>query len=265
VRANEPGRVIVSFGGSPPIEREAGDGETIQVVAPDDRTEFAVVAFESGPTIAAAGFTVLREPSPPVAPWRATFVEPEPGLEPSGRADAIGVVETADPRSPLVLFWAGTAECYGLSNVAVSESESEVIVDIHIGRRVPPTTPCIAIAQRYSTAIELASPLGDRQIVNGDIQRPTVPRDYAVAVFEAWRAGDVAKLRQLSQNQAFDVLTQRAPRDTDEWAAEPRCEGAAGSTYCTWQGGDEALVLRVGNAAVNAGEPALVEARFDEQ
>jgi hypothetical protein len=93
---------------------------------------------------------------------------------------------------------------------------------------------------------------------------PELPRDpngYATAAFLAWQQGDDATLELLTSPAALAVLTARAP-GTGDWTG-PICDGAAGSSYCTWNGLEDQLVLRVANEAASTGQAhAVHEARF---
>jgi hypothetical protein len=91
-----------------------------------------------------------------------------------------------------------------------------------------------------------------------------VPAEYARAAFDAWRHGEGAALVDLSDPEVAQLLLARDVREDESWAADPtRCEGAAGSTYCTWTSTEAQLTLRVGNEAAAAGAPhAVSEAAF---
>lgn len=92
---------------------------------------------------------------------------------------------------------------------------------------------------------------------------PTVPVDQASAAFDAWSSGDMERLAALTDDAAYEVLSTRPPSEDDGWGMPPTCGGAAGSTYCSWTGVREKLVLRVANEAASRGEPAVIEARFE--
>src|SRR5690606_2196345 len=88
------------------------------------------------------------------------------------------------------------------------------------------------------------------------------PAAYAEATFDAWLNDDSATVIQLSEPSAAQMLLARSPGD-EKWTEAPLCEGAAGSTYCTWSSVDTQLVLRVANEAASLGEPhAVTEAAF---
>jgi hypothetical protein len=92
-------------------------------------------------------------------------------------------------------------------------------------------------------------------------QPPDNPVDYAVATFIAWGNGDLDTLSELAAPPVAGFLAARAPDDA-EWES-PECEGAAGSTYCTWSIPWTQLTLRVANEAASQGEPhAVTEAFF---
>jgi hypothetical protein len=91
---------------------------------------------------------------------------------------------------------------------------------------------------------------------------PDDPRAYAQAALEAWLAGDAATLGELAAPEVVQALFAHAP--AHETSSSPRCEGAAGSTACTWTASREEIVLRVDNAAAAARQRhAVFEARFE--
>lgn len=97
---------------------------------------------------------------------------------------------------------------------------------------------------------------------NGSEVEP--PADYASAAFDAWVDGDEDELRQRVQPSVAEFLLARGPGNVDPRPV-PLCEGAAGSTYCTWllAEDDIQLLLRVDNQAASEGQPgAVVEAAF---
>jgi hypothetical protein len=90
---------------------------------------------------------------------------------------------------------------------------------------------------------------------------PNSPAGLAIAAFNAWVARDVTTLERLTSATAAQVLLAREAKD-NVWVG-PTCEGAAGSTYCTWTAERARLVLRVGNEAASTGQThAVVEASF---
>ncbi|MPZ24420.1 MAG: hypothetical protein GEU28_13005 [Dehalococcoidia bacterium] len=94
------------------------------------------------------------------------------------------------------------------------------------------------------------------------ISRPTVPAQYAEAAFNAWLQGDEGTLTDLVTVPPADLLLARDP-GTDVWDGPPLCEGAAGSTYCTWASDSSQLLLRVANEVASQGQPnAVTEASF---
>jgi hypothetical protein len=93
------------------------------------------------------------------------------------------------------------------------------------------------------------------------MRRPTSPQAYAEAVFVAWQSTDGPTLRDLAEPGAVETLSATAPPRA-AWTG-PTCEGAAGSSYCTWTSAGITLVLRVANEAAAHGEArAVTEARL---
>jgi len=105
-------------------------------------------------------------------------------------------------------------------------------------------------------------PATGEQAGPGDAENlPTVPVEYADALVIAWGAGDQDAMAQLAPTGVVDVLGSNGGPHWDRTGSE----GAAGSTYVTYQNTDsqEVLTLRVDNAAAAEGEPqSVAEARF---
>jgi hypothetical protein len=99
--------------------------------------------------------------------------------------------------------------------------------------------------------------------VTGDAAaRPDSPAGYAQAVFDAWLQDDAPTIIDLSTSATAQRLLNTDP-EPDAWAGSPACEGAAGSTYCTWTSASSQLGLRVANEAASQGGPhAVTEAAF---
>ena len=92
---------------------------------------------------------------------------------------------------------------------------------------------------------------------------PAIPRsaqDYGIAFVTAWVKGDRTRATQLGSEaavkDAFAVRPGVAPRFQ-------HCEGAAGSSYCTWEGDEYTLQLRILNETASTGQPhAVAEVAF---
>lgn len=118
----------------------------------------------------------------------------------------------------------------------------------------------LALAFPQGGALE-ASPQVPAQEDGGEGESPA---DYAGAAFAAWVEGDQEELEQRAQPAVAEFLSLRGPGTVDP-IPDPACEGAAGSTYCTWLLAEEniQLQLRVVNQAASEGHPgAVVEAVF---
>jgi hypothetical protein len=113
------------------------------------------------------------------------------------------------------------------------------------------------------TGLALAWP-GSGAASGGPAARPTSSADYAQAAFDAWEGGDGTTVIDLSVPEAAQLLLARGPGD-DGWSDTPQCEGAAGSTYCTWTSDGPNLQLRVLNEDASKGAAhAISEAAFVE-
>ena len=87
---------------------------------------------------------------------------------------------------------------------------------------------------------------------------PAIPRsaqDYGTAFVKAWVDRDRTRATQLGTEAAvkaaFASTVDTAPRFV-------RCEGAAGSSYCTWQGDEYTMQVRLRNEQASTGQPHAV-------
>lgn len=100
-----------------------------------------------------------------------------------------------------------------------------------------------------------AAPADPGTPAEGEI--PTDPQTYAQALVDAWLDGDRATAESLvaDPDDADELF------DDDDIVGVPefsRCEGAAGSTYCTWIGQGYEIVIQVANEAASLGELGAV-------
>jgi hypothetical protein len=103
----------------------------------------------------------------------------------------------------------------------------------------------------------------------GEAALPTTPEAYATGMIEAWVAGDQAEASRYGTPDAVTTLfglesggEEGSPPPT--WSLD-HCEGAAGSSYCSFTaGGSAGVTLRVLNEAASQGqEHAVTEVRVD--
>lgn len=71
------------------------------------------------------------------------------------------------------------------------------------------------------------------------------PQSYAVALFNAWAAGDQASAASVADQTAIDSLFASPSSEASAYSFSG-CQGAAGSIYCTWTrpGGQIAMQVR---------------------
>lgn len=82
----------------------------------------------------------------------------------------------------------------------------------------------------------------------------------AQAFFEAWVANDATKLAANGEAGAIAQANALASSRTRPWVFD-RCEGAAGSVYCSWIDAGTRLVVRVRN--VEPPPRAVIEVRLE--
>jgi hypothetical protein len=71
---------------------------------------------------------------------------------------------------------------------------------------------------------------------------------YIHATYDAWAAGDRAAAALVAEPTAVETLFAQTWSEADGWAFL-RCEGAAGSVFCVWQGTGEQLWIKARNAS----------------
>lgn len=87
---------------------------------------------------------------------------------------------------------------------------------------------------------------------------PTDPTAYATAFVQAWEVGDQATALELGTQSAVDSIFAFESGGAGAWSLTS-CEGAAGSSFCTFTaGGDPTVVVQVGNDAASQGQPQAV-------
>lgn len=125
-----------------------------------------------------------------------------------------------------------------------------------------PLPPTATPSGEATAAVAAATPTG-----SGGIVQPTSesasddPEALATGLFDAWRRGDRASANAIAEAAAVDLLFGRTWRQTDGWIYDG-CEGAAGSTFCTWHTTAGRLIIRVRNPG--AGPPMrAIEVRFE--
>jgi hypothetical protein len=87
---------------------------------------------------------------------------------------------------------------------------------------------------------------------------PAIPRsaqDYGIAFVTAWVKGDRTRATQLGTESAVKDAFATQPGTAPRF---DHCEGAAGSSYCTWVGAEYTLQLRIGNDLASRGQPHAV-------
>ncbi|MEO5983803.1 MAG: hypothetical protein ABIQ13_15990 [Pedococcus sp.] len=87
---------------------------------------------------------------------------------------------------------------------------------------------------------------------------PAIPRaaqDYGTAFVKAWVERDRTRATQLGTEAAVKAAFASSVATMPRFA---RCEGAAGSSYCTWEGDEYTMRLRLRNEMASLGQPHAV-------
>lgn len=105
---------------------------------------------------------------------------------------------------------------------------------------------------------EAAAPSEQAQPTEPAPAFPTTARAYAEATVAAWSSGDLAWLGELTTPQVHEQFVEIPGQLKADWI-HYRCDGAAGSSYCTLRNGDgDQVRLRVTNQYLG-GPHAVVE------
>ncbi len=150
-----------------------------------------------------------------------------------------------------------TALLAGLLVLAVScgddGGESTTTTEASTSTSVVETTTSTTSAPATTTTVPAAT-----TTTAPDEGIPTDPEAYAVAFVEAWEIGDQGRALELGTHAAVDTIFAYDSGGAGTWSLV-QCEGAAGSSYCTFNaGGDPTIVVRVGNEAASQGMPGAV-------
>lgn len=88
---------------------------------------------------------------------------------------------------------------------------------------------------------------------------PSDPAEYATALIRAWELGDAPVAEVFATDDAFNALFAFEGGGAPGVWQLVQCEGAAGSSYCTFNaGGDPSLVVRVLNELASQSAPDAV-------
>ena len=89
---------------------------------------------------------------------------------------------------------------------------------------------------------------------------PDNPKAYGQAFVTAWVERDQADASRLGTTAAVDTAFGSTVRTAPKFI---RCEGAAGSSYCTWEGDEYTMTVRVLNEAASQRQMhAVAEVKF---
>lgn len=95
-------------------------------------------------------------------------IEPEGDVAGEGTAINHGTLVSSDGALVTIGFWMGVESCYAVEGVDVTETASEVSVEIIVAAR-DLDAACIQVAEARSVTVELSQPLGDRTLQIGDV------------------------------------------------------------------------------------------------
>jgi hypothetical protein len=133
----------------------------------------------AGTTLSACSLFTVSSPEPPVtaAPQPAPApggdgggrVVPQPGATVDPHPIPFDRVEVVDDDTLEVFFFKGVEPCSVIDRVDVVEDADSVEITVFegTGKAAGPDVACIAIAVEASVLVDLGSPLGERDVVDG--------------------------------------------------------------------------------------------------
>jgi hypothetical protein len=128
-------------------------------------------------------------------------------------------------------------------------------VTVTVTPTVPPTVPPPRLSNPVTPPV---SPMTPPQAKDQPI--PSTSQSYAQDFVAAWARQDRARLDELGSPAA---VTAASARRATTAPSLTRCEGAAGSSYCTFTGSDYSMIVRVLNEMASQAQPhAVIELRF---
>ncbi len=164
----------------------------------------------------------------------------------------VGIMD-ARAKSSLILMAVGLAGLVVLGAACGSDGSDEATTTT--AEATTTTTLAPATPTSAASVPTTAAPATTSTTV-GAVELPTDPQAYATAFVEAWASGDQATALVLGTQSAVDAIFAFEGGGT--WTLVG-CEGAAGSSFCTFNaGGDPTVVVQVGNEAASQGQQHAV-------
>lgn len=107
------------------------------------------------------------QPDDPIPSPGPSRVEPQPGQADVRKVGWEGYSKLG-PKKLEITYWSGVEPCHVLDHVDVEEDDAEVSITLFEGHSpMDEDTACIEIALLKSVVVELGSPLGKREVIDG--------------------------------------------------------------------------------------------------
>ena len=173
---------------------------------------------------------------------------------------------------PLALIAVATGLVLGAACGSSSGGEAAPTTTVAVTTTAAPTTaapttvaPATATPSTVAptTVAPATAPTSEPETTVDPSYIPTDPDAYADFFIKAWAAGDRTRALKFGSASAVDTLFAYEAGG-EEGAPPPdwqvvECEGAAGSSYCTFSaGGDPKIIVRVMNEAASQGQPQAI-------
>jgi hypothetical protein len=114
--------------------------------------------------------------------------------------------------------------------------------------------PTLTKPGKPNTTMSIPPPAKDPLVI------PNTPKAYAQAFVTSWVDRDRARAAKLGTTAAVDAAFGSTPTKAPTFTS---CEGAAGSSYCTWEGDEFTMTVRVLNEkSAQRQTQAVTEVKF---
>jgi hypothetical protein len=146
--------------------------------------------------------------------------------------------------------------CQGGNATAGSSGTPPGTDTVTVTQTSPPTSATPSTPSRTTTL----GGLSEVPTTSRDLSLPSSPQAYTAAFVAAWVRRDRIRANELATPSAVTAAFAHRAGSAPQFQ---RCDGAMGSSYCTWHGTGYTLIVRVLNYEVQAHHRhAIIEARY---
>ena len=173
----------------------------------------------------------------------------------SSRLSTTAAIATMATAAALLAACGSTADTSGSAG-SPSSSPTTPTVTVTVTATPTATPPSTSVSSpgKPNTTMSIPPPAKDPVAI------PDNPKAYGQAFVTAWVDRDKADAVRLGTTSAVDTAFGSTVKTAPKFTT---CEGAAGSSYCTWEGDEYTMTVRILNeAASQRQQHAVTEVKF---